>query len=342
MSEAEVASDKLDKTIAVLGAGSYGTALAIQLARADRPILLWGRDSEAVAAMATTRENSRYLPGCEFSDNLEPIADLAEVLRRADDIVLAVPSHSIRAMLEIIAPQLTGQRLACAAKGLEPGTGRLLDDVFSDVLGEGYPVAFIAGPTFAKEVGQGIPTAVTVAARDEAVADDFAAYFHHHGFRAYTQTDVVGVEVGGAVKNVLAIGVGIADGMGAGANTRSLMITRGLAEMMRLAEALGGHSETMMGLAGIGDLVLTCTDDQSRNRRMGLALAAGKTVEQAQEDIGQVVEGVRVAAEVHRLALQRGVEMPICEQIYQVLHEGQPPLMAARVLADRPQRAELG
>ncbi|MDX1498014.1 MAG: NAD(P)H-dependent glycerol-3-phosphate dehydrogenase [Salinisphaeraceae bacterium] len=329
------------KTVAVLGAGSYGTALAIQLARAERPVLLWGRDAEAIAAMAQARENSRYLPDCEFPDSLEPVSDLNSVLERADDIVLAVPSHSIRQMLETIQPMLNGQRLACAAKGLEPGTGRLLDDVMEDVLGKDYPVAFIAGPTFALEVGQGTPTAVTVAARDEQLAKDFAAYFHHHGFRAYTQTDVVGVEIGGAVKNVLAIGVGIADGLGAGANTRALMITRGLAEMMRLAEALGGHGETMMGLAGIGDLVLTCTDDQSRNRRMGLALAKGKTVEEAQEEIGQVVEGVRVAAEVWRLAQQYQVEMPICEQVYRILHEGQPALLAARVLADRPQRAEL-
>lgn len=330
------------KTIAVLGAGSYGTALAIQLARREQPTLLWGRDSDAIQAMAEARENTRYLPDCEFPDHLQPLADLDEVINRADDLVLAVPSHAISGLLKEIAPKLSGQRLACAAKGLEPGTGRLLDDVFTDILGEDYPVAFIAGPTFAKEVGQGIPTAVTVAAKDELVARDFAAYFHHHGFRAYTQTDVIGVEIGGAVKNVLAIGVGIADGLGAGANTRSLMITRGLAEMMRLAEAMGGCGETMMGLAGIGDLVLTCTDDQSRNRRMGLALAAGKTVEQAQEEIGQVVEGVRVAAEVWRLAQQTNVEMPICEQIYRVIHEGQPPLMAARVLADRPQRAELG
>lgn len=334
-------SDNVDnKTVAVLGAGSYGTALAIQLARAERPVLLWGRDAGAIAAMASDRENRRYLPDCEFPESLEPTADLADVLRRADDIVLAVPSHSIRELLEIIEPGLKGQRLACAAKGLEPGTGRLLDDVMADVLGEQYPVAFIAGPTFALEVGKGIPTAVTVAARDETVAEDFAAYFHHHGFRAYTQTDVVGVEIGGAVKNVLAIGVGIADGLGAGANTRSLMITRGLAEMMRLAEALGGHRDTMMGLAGIGDLVLTCTDDKSRNRRLGLALAGGKSVEEAQEEIGQVVEGVRVAAEVWRLAQQRRVEMPICEQVYRILHEGQPALLAAKVLADRPSRAE--
>lgn len=328
--------------IAVLGAGSYGTALAIQLARSERLVYLWGRDPEAIETMQQVRENTRYLPDCEFPQSLVPHADLEHVIGESGDLILAVPSHGIRDLLETIAPLLKGQRLACAAKGLEPGTGRLLDDVFVDVLGEDYPVAFIAGPTFAKEVGQGIPTAVTVAARDEAVARDFAAYFHHHGFRAYTQTDVIGVEVGGAVKNVLAIGVGIADGLGAGANTRALMITRGLAEMMRLTEAIGGSGDTMMGLAGIGDLVLTCTDDQSRNRRMGLALAAGKSVEEAQTEIGQVVEGVRVAAEVWRLAQQHQVEMPICEQIYRVLHEGQPPLMAAKVLAERPQRAEQG
>ncbi len=335
-------SGEKDKCIAMLGAGSYGTALAIQLARAPNQILLWGRNSDAIDKMAKDQVNERYLPGCPFTDNLIPTVDLDAVLKEADDIVLGVPSHGIREILELIAPKLNGQRLACAAKGLEPGTARLLDEVFADVLGADYPLAFISGPTFAREVGQGLPTAVTIAAKDEKVAEDFAAYFHHSGFRAYTQTDIIGVQIGGAVKNVLAIGTGIADGMQAGANTRALLITRGLAEMMRLSEAMGGRKDTMMGLAGIGDLVLTCTDNQSRNRRFGLALAAGKELDEAQEEIGQVVEGVRVAAEVWRLATQHKVEMPICEQIYKVIHEGMSPFLAARMLAGRPQKAELG
>lgn len=333
--------NKDSRCIAMLGAGSYGTALAIQLARAPNRILIWGRDSQAMDKLAAERVNARYLPGCPFPDNLEPLSDLETVVNEADDIVLGVPSHGIGEMLRQIAPLLNGQRLACAAKGLEPGTARMLHEVFAEVLGADYPIAFISGPTFAREVGQGLPTAVTIASTDETVADDFASYFHHNGFRAYTQTDIIGVQVGGAVKNVLAIGTGIADGLQAGANTRALLITRGLAEMMRLSEAMGGRKDTMMGLAGIGDLVLTCTDNQSRNRRFGLALAAGKDVEEAQADIGQVVEGVRVAAEVWRLARQHEVEMPICEQIYMVIHEGMSPLLAARVLAGRPPKAEL-
>ncbi len=328
--------------VAMLGAGSYGTALAIQLARKPQRTLLWGRNREAIEAIAGARVNERYLPGCPFPDALEPMADLDQVVDQSDDIILNVPSHGIRELLDMIAPMLKGQRLACAAKGLEPGTGRLLHEVFADVVGADYPLAFISGPTFAKEVGQGLPTAVTIASRDEKVAEDFAAYFHHSGFRAYTQTDIIGVQVGGAVKNVLAIGTGIADGLQAGANTRALLITRGLAEMMRLSEALGGRRDTMMGLAGMGDLVLTCTDNQSRNRRFGLALAAGKDLDEAQEEIGQVVEGVRVAAEVWRLAQDHQVEMPICEQIYKVIHEGMSPLLAAKVLVGRPQKAELG
>ncbi|MGH8458047.1 MAG: NAD(P)H-dependent glycerol-3-phosphate dehydrogenase, partial [Nevskiales bacterium] len=286
--------------------------------------------------------NARYLPGCKFPDSLKPQPDLATAVSDVVHMIVAVPSHAVRELLETLKPLLRpGQKLACAAKGLEPDSCKLMHEVFAEVLGPEFPLAIISGPTFAREVGKGMPTAVTVASADQAVAEEFVAFLHSGVFRAYTANDVVGVEVGGAVKNVLAIAVGAADGLGFGANTRALMITRGLAEIMRLGEALGGERDTLMGLAGLGDLLLTCTDDQSRNRRMGLALAAGKSVQQAQQDIGQVVEGVRVAREVVRLATRLKVEMPISQQVARVLHEGVSPIEAFRVLTSRPPKAEM-
>jgi glycerol-3-phosphate dehydrogenase (NAD(P)+) len=244
-------------------------------------------------------------------------------------------------VLRIAAPLLEPQQgIISAVKGLEPETGKLVHEVMQDIVGTGRKLAVISGPTFAREVGLGMPTAVTVASADRAYAEKVVQALHGHGFRAYTSDDVIGVEVGGSVKNVLAIAVGIADGLGLGANTRAGMITRGLAEITRLGEAMGGRRETFMGLAGLGDLVLTCTDDQSRNRRLGLALAAGKGVEQAQAEIGQVVEGVRVAREVARLAARLNVEMPISQQVARVLHEGVSPIEAFRVLTSRPSKAE--
>jgi glycerol-3-phosphate dehydrogenase (NAD(P)+) len=330
-----------DAPIAVLGAGSYGTALAIQLSRSGHPTTLWGRDAEQIGRLAAERVNARYLPGCRFPARLQPVTGLEAAIRGTPHIIVAVPSHAVRALLEQLRPLLRpGQKLACAAKGLEPESCKLMHEVFAETLGADFPLAIVSGPTFAKEVGKGMPTAVTVASSDPQVAAEFAAFLHSGVFRAYTATDVVGVEVGGAVKNVLAIAVGAADGLGFGANTRALMIKRGLAEIMRLGEALGGERDTLMGLAGLGDLLLTCTDDQSRNRRLGLALAAGKGVEQAQAEIGQVVEGVRVAREVARLAARLNVEMPISQQVARVLHEGVSPIEAFRVLTSRPSKAE--
>jgi glycerol-3-phosphate dehydrogenase (NAD(P)+) len=246
-------------------------------------------------------------------------------------------------VLRTVAPMLTpGQGLVSAVKGLEPDTGKLVHEVFEDIVGKGRRLAVISGPTFAKEVGLGMPTAVTVASTDPEYAEHIVHALHGNGFRAYTSDDVIGVQVGGSVKNVLAIAVGIADGLGLGANTRAGVITRGLAEIMRLGEAMGGRRETFMGLAGLGDLVLTCTDDQSRNRRFGLALAKGKSVQQALTDIRQVVEGVRAAPEVLRLARKHHVEMPISEQVVRVLAGEITPIDAVRNLATRPPRAEQG
>ena len=341
MPQQEESGGKPAAVIAVLGAGSYGTALAIQFARNGYATVLWGRDALAVTEMDRARVNARYLRDCPFPEKLRANSDLAAVLSQATDIVIALPSHAVRETLRHIKPLLRrDQHLACAAKGFEHDTGKLMHEVFAEELGRRRTIAIISGPTFAREVGKGVPTAVTVASRDLRLAERFAEYLHGQGFRAYTNDDVIGVEVGGAVKNVLAIGVGAADGLGAGANTRALMITRGLVEMMRLSQALGGKRETMIGLAGLGDLVLTCTDDQSRNRRMGLLLASGRSVDDAQKEIGQVVEGVRVAPEVRRLAQRHQIEMPISEMVYRVLYEGLPPTIAAHILKERPLRAE--
>jgi len=327
--------------IAVLGAGSYGTALAIQLARLGNDTRLWGRGHEAMRQMAAERVNAEYLPGCKFPPSLKPTADLRAAVTGAGDLLVVVPSHALHAVLRIVAPMLEpGQGIASACKGLEPDTGKLVHEVVEDILGKGRRFAAISGPTFAKEVGLGMPTAVTVASTDAAYAEHIVHALHGQGFRAYTSNDVIGVEVGGSVKNVLAIAVGVADGLGLGANTRAGVITRGLAEIMRLGEALGGQRDTFMGLAGLGDLVLTCTDDQSRNRRMGLLLAKGRSVAEAQAEIRQVVEGVRVAPEVMRLARKHGVDMPISEQVVRLLAGEIKPVDAVRALALRPPRAE--
>ena len=327
--------------IAVLGAGSWGTALAIQFARAGRPTLLWGRDPAHLAALARERRNSRYLPDAPFPDGLVVEPDFRRAVDEALDILIAVPSHAFRGTLERLQPLLRpSQRVAWATKGFELASGRLPHEVAREVLGSGVPVAVLSGPTFASEVGRGLPTAMTVASADELFAAGLATSISGQNFRGYTSSDIVGVEVGGAVKNVLAIGAGIADGMGFGANTRIALVTRGLAEMTRLGIALGARPETFMGLAALGDLVLTCTDDQSRNRRLGLAIARGRTPDDAQRDIGQVVEGVAAARAVRAVAARMGVEMPIADAVYRVLHEGLDVRAAVTALMTRALKPE--
>ncbi|MFM7397089.1 MAG: NAD(P)H-dependent glycerol-3-phosphate dehydrogenase [Gammaproteobacteria bacterium] len=327
--------------LAVLGAGSWGTALAIQFARAGHPTRLWGRDVTQQAVMAKAHCNERYLPDAPFPENLSVVRGIHEALDGAGEILIAVPSHALRGLLKEIAPLLVGDvRLAWATKGFELDTGLLPHQVARQVLGEGRSFAVLSGPTFAREVGAGLPTAMTVASADESFANALARSLSATNFRAYTSTDIVGVEVGGATKNVLAVGAGLADGLGFGANTRVALITRGLVEMTRLGVALGAQRETFMGLAGLGDLVLTCTDDQSRNRRFGLLLAAGKSVDQALNEIGQVVEGYLAAQAVHRVAARERVEMPICEGIYRLLYEGVPARDVVKALMSRPIKAE--
>jgi glycerol-3-phosphate dehydrogenase (NAD(P)+) len=327
--------------IAVLGAGSWGTALALQFARRGRTVRLWGRDKAQLADMESARCNTRYLPGADFPENIRVVPDLSACLEGVRDILVSVPSHGFRETLSHIAPLLDDDARVCwATKGFELDTGKLPHQVAREILGAERQVAVLSGPTFAKEVGDGLPTAMTIAANDPSFAGELATTLSGDMFRAYTSEDMIGVEVGGAVKNVLAIGAGISDGLGFGANTRIAMINRGLVEMTRLGVALGAETDTFMGLAGMGDLVLTCTDNLSRNRRMGLALASGKTVEEAQEEIQQVVEGVLAAKAVKKVAQEHDVVMPICNEIYRILYEGVSPKEAVGTLMRRGLKPE--
>lgn len=334
-------SEKADAAVLVIGAGSWGTALAIQFARLGRSSRLWARQAEQRAALERERVNARYLPGAVLPDGLEVVRDLDSALRETRTVLLAVPSHAFRGTLQHIRPALRlDARVAWATKGFELATGLLPNVVAYEVLGPQRPGAVLSGPTFAKEVGAGLPTAMTVASADEVFARELAQQITGENFRAYTSSDVVGVEVGGAVKNVLAIGAGLSDGLGFGANTRIALITRGLVEMTRLGLALGAQKDTFMGLAGMGDLVLTCTDNQSRNRRFGLALAQGATLSEAQRQIGQVVEGVLAAKAVMGVAQSAGVDMPICASIQRVVHEGLEPRVAVKELMSRAIKPE--
>lgn len=327
--------------VAVIGAGSWGTALAIQFARSGRPTLLWGRDKDELQKLQHEKRNQRFLPDAVFPGALTVEPSLASCLIAATDVLVAVPSHALRSVLQECKPNFRkGTRLAWATKGFELHSGKLPHQVAEEVLGKDVPMAVLSGPTFAREVGMGLPTAMTIAATDETFAHQLATSLSTHQFKAYTSSDIIGVEVGGAVKNVLAIGAGMCDGLQFGANTRVALITRGLAEMTRLGIALGAQRETFMGLAGLGDLVLTCTDNLSRNRRFGIAIAGGKSFDQAQTEIGQVVEGVHAAQAVHEVAAKLQVEMPICEKVYAVLYEKMPPKEAVKQLMTRGVKSE--
>lgn len=291
--------------------------------------------------MVESRINDLFLPEAEFPPSIVVCPELETCVRAANDVLVAVPSHGLRKTLTTIRPLIDPSARVCwATKGFELTTGKLPHQVAEEVLGADRPIAVLSGPTFAKEVGAGLPTAMTIAANDAGFAQDLAVALSSENFRAYTSEDIIGVEVGAAVKNVLAIGAGMSDGLGFGANTRIALITRGLVEMTRLGVALGARQETFMGLAGMGDLVLTCTDNLSRNRRMGLALAAGKTVDEAKEEIQQVVEGVLAAKAVMEVADRLGIEMPICHQVYRILYEGASPREAVGELMTRALKSE--
>ncbi|GAA6204801.1 NAD(P)H-dependent glycerol-3-phosphate dehydrogenase [Thalassotalea sp. SU-HH00458] len=333
---------KSSAKISVIGAGSYGTALAICFARNGHETLLWGRDPQHISNMAASRSNEKYLPGSKFPESLSLSNDLAATIQASDNVLVVVPSHVFGDMLKQIKPYLRASaKIAWATKGLDPQTGNLLQDVARKILGDEISLAVLSGPTFAKEMAAGLPTAISLSSTDDAFVAELSDLLHcEKTFRVYSNNDFIGVQLGGAVKNVIAIGAGMADGIGFGANARTALITRGLVEMTRLGEALNAQPTTFMGMAGLGDLVLTCTDNQSRNRRFGLALGQGTSVEQAMEDIGQVVEGYRNTKEVYMLAERMNVEMPIVEQVYQVLYCGKNAKLAASDLLSRERTYE--
>ena len=329
-------------SISVIGAGSYGTALAITLARNGHPVLLWGHNPAHLAQLQSDRCNTAFLPDVPFPDHLSLEPDLTKAIAASRDLLIVVPSHVFGEVLQQIKPHLrSDSRIVWATKGLEKETGRLLQDVAREIVGDDIPLAVISGPTFAKELAAGLPTAISLASTDETFADDLQQLLHcGKSFRVYSNPDFIGVQLGGAVKNVIAIGAGMSDGIGFGANARTALITRGLTEMSRLGAALGADPATFMGMAGLGDLVLTCTDNQSRNRRFGMMLGQGMDVIGAQEKIGQVVEGYRNTKEVRELAHRFGVEMPITEEIYQVLYCGKNAREAALTLLGRARKDE--
>ncbi len=332
-----------DRHCAVLGAGSWGTALSTRLARNGSPVRLWDRDTTLLSQIATRHENPRYLPGVRLPIGISTHPSMASALQGAGLVVLAVPTAGFRQVLDRLRGCLPDSvdAVVWATKGIETDTGRWLHEVYGEYFPSGPEGGVLSGPSFAGEVARGLPTAVTVAARNLDTASRIAGWFHAEAFRTYLSEDVLGVELGGAVKNVLAIAAGISDGLGFGANARAALITRGLHEIMRLGDALGARRETLMGLAGLGDLVLTCTDDQSRNRRFGLALGGGVDAETAAKQIGQAIEGRETARVLMRVARRAGaVEMPIAQQVHRILFEGLDPRDAVAALLSRRLKAE--
>lgn len=331
----------MPSAVAVLGAGSWGTALGILLARNGFAARLWGHDATQCAQLARARENTQFLPGIPFPDSLRIEPDLGRLAGATRQLLVAVPSHAFRATLRALQPQLHADTvLAWATKGLEPESGKLLSEVLAEELPGARASGVISGPSFAREVALNLPTALTVASVDAAVAERIAHWLRNDRVRVYTSTDVAGVQLGGAIKNVIAIAAGISDGLGFGANARAALVTRGLVELMRLGTVLGGRAETFMGLTGAGDLILTCTDNSSRNHRLGVALGTGKKLADALRELGQEAEGVASAREVYTLARARKVDMPITEQVYRVLYENLSPQAAVETLLRRESRAE--
>ena len=329
--------------VAVLGAGSWGTALAALIARHQFPTVLWGweKDAQNIAGIDGRHENARYLPGIALPPELRATTDLAAALADADLVLVAVPSHAFAETLRALAPLRRADAGVCwATKGFEPGSGRFLHEVAAEVLGPDVPLAVVTGPSFAKEVAAGLPTALTVHGDHAEFAEQVAEVLHGPAFRAYTGDYMCGAELGGAMKNVLAVATGVADGMELGLNARAGLITRGLNEMLRLNVALGGRPETLIGLAGLGDLVLTSTGDLSRNRRLGLALGRGQSIEEAVREIGQVVESLQTANEVMRLAGRHGIELPIASAVHDVLHGDITPAEGLARLMARERKAE--
>lgn len=329
-------------TIGVIGAGAWGTALAIHLAKLHDKVGLWGRNQADLEAISQTHENKRYLPNAIIPNNISIQPDLSALIKNSQYLLIVTPSVAIREIFSQINihAQTNLHGVVWATKGLDYATGKFLHDVAKEDLPANTRTAALSGPSFATEVAQGLPTAVTIAAEDEEFAQEVAKLFHSSTFRTYTSTDVIGIEIGGTFKNILAIAAGIIDGLQFGSNARAALITRGIAEMSRFGKTFEVHPETLMGLTGVGDIVLSCMDDQSRNRRLGLGLGAGKPIADIENEIGQVLEGKFATKVVNEIAQKINIELPISQQVYQVLYQDKPPKAAVEELLARTQRKE--
>lgn len=326
------------KTIAMLGAGSWGTAIAIHLAQMGHQVMLWGHKPEHIALMAKEQANTKYLPQIKFPNTLTPTLDLNQCIQQADEVFIAVPSHAFGELLKQIT--VTPKGLTWLTKGIDPLTHELLSELVIQRFDKNMPMAMLTGPSFAKEVARFLPTALTLAGNNTDYKKRIHKLVHHDNIRVYLSDDLIGVQLCGAVKNILAIACGISDGLGFGANAKAALITRGLAEMSRLGLSFNAKHDTFLGLAGVGDLVLTCTDDQSRNRRFGLLLGQNMPIDEAEQQIGQVVEGKHNAAQICALAKKNKIEMPICEQINALLQNKITSKQAVSHLMSRPPKGE--
>ena len=328
---------------AVIGSGSFGTALANTLATRCTEVRCWAREPVVVEAINSRRENTTYLPGIPVSPRVKATTSMEEALPGAEVVVVATPSHATRDVMRKAVPFLPeAAPVVTVSKGIENDTLLTMTQLLADCLPESHRgnIAILSGPSFAKEMAAGMPTAVTIAARVEAVALKIQAALQTETFRTYTSTDVIGVEIGGALKNVIAVAAGIVDGLGFGLNARSALITRGLAEITRIAVKLGANPLTLMGLSGLGDLVLTCTGDLSRNRRVGIELGKGKALSDILAGMNQVAEGVKTAKSARDLSRKVGVELPICNQVYAIMYEGKNPRRAVVELMTRAPKKE--
>ncbi|NKB64041.1 MAG: NAD(P)H-dependent glycerol-3-phosphate dehydrogenase [Gammaproteobacteria bacterium] len=333
--------------MSVLGAGSWGTALAIAVSHNVKKVKLWGRNTASMNEMQSTRENKRYLPGVTLPQNLEIEPSLSNLIDSALCFLIVVPSHAFSHTLESLHNEIIRRdynpddaTIVWGTKGFEPRSGELLGDVARKIFGSHAKRAIVSGPSFAKETAISLPTALTTASANMDQAKSLAHWFRTPSTRVYHSDDIIGVQIGGAVKNIMAIAAGISDGLGYGANARAALITRGLSELTRLGLALGGRSETFMGLTGVGDLILTCTDNQSRNRRFGLGVGQGKSQAEITKEIGQEIEGIQTVKELYMISEKLNVDMPITEQVYRVLHLGDDPKIAVQRLLQRNPKAE--
>ena len=337
----------LPDRITVLGAGSWGTALAVVLCHNIEKVTLWGRNTSHVSTINQTRENQRYLPGINMPANLSATADIEAAVAGCKDFLVAVPSRGFREtiadlgnLFQVSSGDSQGLTIVSATKGFDPASNGLLSDTVRQLLGDRAVFGVISGPSFARETAAAMPTALTVACNELDQARRIAEWFKTPSTRVYFSDDPVGVQLGGAIKNVMAIAAGISDGLGYGANARSALITRGLSEMGRLGKALGGRPETFMGLTGVGDLILTCTDNQSRNRRYGMGIGAGTPQEEILREIGQEVEGMNTVRELYNLSLSQNIDMPITEQVYKIIYQGKAPATAVQELLNRAATSE--